>query len=190
MRQLILGFTVLTLAVFSNCVAADAADTTGIDPVHTVMAEPGIVPPGTSLIVRTKETVNTAKAYKRTVYVANTAADVLDQNGAVLIPRESLVELVVRSVSYFGPGGEAMTILTLDMDAVVVRDVRYRVETANERPGFGGIGINRVGAKWIGGSEDGARRVFTRGQRIDVPTGTLLGFQLQAPLRLRGYQRQ
>ena len=83
-----------------------------------------------------------------------------------------------------------MTLLTLDIDAVTVGDVRYPVEVHNETPGAGGIGVDRGAAKWIGGNAETARHVVTRGQRIDVPTGTLLGFQIQAPLRLRGYQRQ
>ena len=83
-----------------------------------------------------------------------------------------------------------MMSLTLAIEAVVARDVRYTVETEDEKPGAGGIGVNRGAAKWIGGSEDATRHVVTRGQRIDVPTGILLDFQIQEPLRLRGYQRQ
>jgi hypothetical protein len=83
-----------------------------------------------------------------------------------------------------------MTSLTLAIEAIVATDVRYALETEAERPGAGGIGVNRGAAKWIGGSEEAARHVVTRGQRIDVPTGILLGFQIQEPLRLRGYQRQ
>jgi hypothetical protein len=56
-----------------------------------------------------------------------------------------------------------MTLLTLDVDAVVVRGVRYPVETENEKPGAGGIGVNRGAAKWIGGNEEAARHVVTRG---------------------------
>jgi hypothetical protein len=81
------------------------------------------------------------------------------------------------------------TLLTLDIDAVVVRDVRYPVETDYEKPGAGGIGVNRGAAKWIGANEEAARHVVTRGQSIFVPTDTVLAFQIQAPLRLRGYQR-
>ena len=83
-----------------------------------------------------------------------------------------------------------MTLLTLDVDAVTVGDMRYPVEVHNEAPEAGGIGVDRGAAKWIGGDAEAARHVVTRGRRIDVPTGSLLGFQIQAPLRLRGYQRQ
>jgi hypothetical protein len=103
MRHMFFDFAALTLLALGNCVAGDTADAIAIGPVHTVTAEPGVLPPGTSFVVRTKETVNTAKAYRSTVYLASIAADILDQNGAVLIPKDSPVELAVRSVSYLGP---------------------------------------------------------------------------------------
>jgi hypothetical protein len=90
---------------------------------------------------------------------------------------------------YLGPGGAAMTLLALDIDTIVIRDVRYPVETDNERPGPGGIGVNRGGARWIGGSDNAAGHVITRGQSINVPVGALLAFRVQAPIRLQGYQR-
>lgn len=189
MKHLILGLTTLTVVALGNCMAADNTGVPAINPVHTVTAEPGVVPPGTSLVVRTKDAVRTHRAYRGTVYLAGAAADVLDQSGAVLIPRDSPIELVVRPLSYLGPGGVGMTLLTLEIDAVTVGDVRYPVETHDEAPGPGGIGVNRGAAKWIGGSEQAAGPVVTRGRSIKVPADTLIAFQIQAPIRLRGYQR-
>ena len=189
MKHLILGLTTLTIVILGKCIAADNAGTIAIAPVHTVTAETGVVPAGTSLLVRTKDTVKTRRVSRGTVYFANSAADILDQNGAVLIPTGSPIELVVHSLSYLGPGGAGMTLLTLDIDAVTVRDVRYPVETHDEASGAGGIGVNRGAAMWIGGTEEAAGRLVTRGQRINVPADTLLAFQIQAAIRLRGYQR-
>jgi hypothetical protein len=189
MKHLILRLTTLTVVALGKCIAADNTGAASIKPVHTVTVEPGVLPPGTLLVVRTKDTVRTRRAYRGTVYLANAAADVLDQSGAVLIPRESPIEMVVRSLSYLGPGGVGMTLLTLDIDAVTVRDARYPVETDDEAPDPGGIGVNRGAASRIGGSAEVAPQVVTRGQRIYVPADTLLAFQIQAPIRLRGYQR-
>jgi NAD(P)-dependent dehydrogenase (short-subunit alcohol dehydrogenase family) len=50
-------------------------------------------------------------------------------------------------------------------------------------------GVNRGAARWVGGSEESAGEVVTRGQRIKVPADTFLAFQIQIPIRLRGYQR-
>src|SRR6266851_2536685 len=152
MRNLIFGLATLTLLSSSSCIAADNAGLT-IGPVHTVTLEPGVVRTGTALVVRTKDAVRTSKAYRSTVYFASVAEDILDQNGAVLIPRESPVELVVRSLPYLGPGGVGMTVLTLDVGAVTVFGVRYPVETRDDTPGAGGIGVDRAAAKRVGGDE-------------------------------------
>jgi len=189
MKHLILGLTTLTVVPFGNCIAADNAGVIAIAPVHTVTQEPGVVSAGTSLMVRTKDTVKTRRAYPGTVFLAAVAADVLDQSGAMLIPGGSAIELVVRSLSYLGPGGGGMTLLTLDIDAVTFRIVRYPLQTHDEAPGPGGIGIDRGAARWVAGSEEAAGQVVTRGQRINVPADTLLSFQIQSPIRLRGYQR-
>jgi hypothetical protein len=189
MKRLVLNLATLTVVVFSNCVAADSTDVIAVGPIRTVTAESGVVPPGTSVLVRTMDAVKTNKAYRGTVYFATVATDIVDENGTVLIPSESPIELVARSISYFGPGGVGMTLLTLDIDAVVVRDVRYPVETDNERPNAGGIGIDRGGAKWIGGGEEAAHHVVTRGHNLNVPAGILLAFTIQAPIRLQGFRR-
>jgi len=188
MKHLIL-VAVLAVVALGICIAADNAGGIAIGPTQTVTAEPGVVPPGTSLVVRTRDTVRTSKAYRGTIYFASVAADVLDQSGEVLIPRESPVELVVRSLPYLGPGGVGMTLLTLDIDAVTVRDARYPVETDDHVPGAGGIGVDRGAAKWIGGNGEAAGHTVTRGHGINVPAETLLAFQIQAPIRLRGYKR-
>ena len=189
MKHLIFSFATLTVVALGNCLAADNAGAIAISPVHAVAAEPGVVPPGTSLVVLTKDTVKTRKAYRSTVYFESVAADVLDQNGAVLIPTQSSIELVVRSLPYLGPGGVGMTLLTLDIDAVTVSGVRYPVESDDEAPGAGGIGVDRGAIRWIGGSEEATGHVVTRGRSIDVPAETLLAFQIDAPIRLRGYAR-
>jgi hypothetical protein len=82
-----------------------------------------------------------------------------------------------------------MMLLTLDIDAVTVKEVRYPVETNDGPPGAGGIGVDRGAAKWIGGGKEGAGHVVTRGHTINVPADTLLAFQIYAPIRLRGYHR-
>lgn len=189
MKRLIFDVGVLMVMALGNSLAADDAGATAIRPIHTITVEPGVVSPGTSLVVLTQDPVKTNKAYRSTVYLASAATDILDQKGAVLIPKESPVELVVHSLAYLGPGGVGMTSLILDVEAVTVRNVRYPVETHDERPGAGGINVNRGAARWVGESGDSGSHVVTVGRDIDVPAGTLLAFRLQAPIRLRGYRR-
>jgi len=189
MRNAIFGLATLALLTSSGRGAADSAGLMPIGPVHTVTLEPGVVEPGTALFVRTEDPVRTSKAHRSTVYSASVAENVVDQNGAVVIPSESPVELVVRTLPYLGPGGAGMTVLTLEVDAVTVGGVRYPVEAGGERPGAGGIGVERGAARRIGGNEESGK-VVTRGRDIDVPAETLLAFQIEAPIRLKGYHRQ
>jgi hypothetical protein len=189
MKRLLIDLAILTIVVSGTCLAANSADGIPVGPVRVITAERGVVPPGTAIVVRTGDKVKTGKAFRSTMYFASIATDILDENGDALIPRDSPVELVVRSVPYLGPGGVGTTLLTLDIDAITVRDVRYPVETDDKRPGPGGIGVDRDSATWICANEDAAHLVITRGHSIDVPANTLLAFPIQAPIRLRGYQR-
>jgi hypothetical protein len=192
MRFYSLGVTVLMLTGVSGCVETCLTDRVELrppGPVKTVTEEQGVVPSGTSLVVRTNDTVSTRKALRETIYDAKVAENVLDQNGSVLIPKESPVELRVLSLSFLGPGGAGMTELVLGVRAVTVNGVRYPVETAgNARDRNGGLERDRYTAKWIGGSSERGE-VLTSGRRINVPVGTLLAFQTGNPIRLKGYQR-
>ena len=87
MKRLILDLATLAVVLMGNCVAADSVGIYAGGPVHTLTTESGVVPPGTSVLVRTKDAVKTGKAYRGTVYLASAAADIVDENGAVLIPR-------------------------------------------------------------------------------------------------------
>ena len=146
------------------------------------------MPPGTSLVVRTNDTVSTLKAMRGTIYGANVAEDVVDQNGTVLIPKDSPVELGVRSLSYLGPGGAGMRELILELRAVTVKGVRYPVATVSGPPGAGGLALERNAPKWVGGRA-AQGKILTSGPRIKVPAKTLLAFQIVEPIRLTGFRR-
>jgi hypothetical protein len=159
-----------------------------LDPVRTVTTESGVVPPGTQLVVRTSDTVRTDKALRGTIYAATVAEDILDQNGTVLIPTGSPVELAVRSLPYLGPGGVGMTELVLEVRAVAVNGFRYPFATASGKPGAGGIGLDRDAAKWVSGDTPAGAAV-TAGRRINVPAESLLAFRIDDPIRLMGFRR-
>lgn len=153
-------------------------------PVRIVTGEPNVIPIGTSIVVRSLDTVKTARAFRTTVYEGNVASDIVNQSGSVLVPKGSPVEMVVRSIPYLGPGGVGMTDLALDLRAITINGKRYRVETsATEKPGAGGLRVNEHAAKPVGSEET---RILTAGRRIDVPRDTLLEFQTDEPIQLAG----
>jgi hypothetical protein len=94
------GFALMTMASLGACPGKDLsspADVSAPGPVRTVAEEPGVVPAGSSLVVQTDDAVTAVKAMRATIYTANVAKDVVDQNGTILIPKDSPVELGVRS---------------------------------------------------------------------------------------------
>jgi hypothetical protein len=190
MKLFIAGFTLLTTVALSSCIAADPGSRAGFlsaGPARITTAEPGVVPSGTALLIRTNDTVSTRKAARGTVYDAFVAEDVLDQNGSVLIPKASPVELVVRSLPYLGPGGVA-TELTLGVRSITVNGATYPVETKTGTPDSGGF-VADSDAPSVVGSGDAGGRLLTIGQRIVVPSQTLLSFRTADPIRLKGYSR-
>ena len=170
----------------SQAINGDRRDSLTPGPTHVVTIEPGVVPAGSPLIVRMDDTINTDRAYRNTIYGATLAYDVVDQNGEILMPKGSSVDLAVYSFGFLGPGGGGMTELVLGVRALTVKGVGYPVETAAPTRG-GGLSSGHT-AMWIGGAGE-AHQVFTRGNRIRVPDGALLLFQTQDPIRLKGYQR-
>jgi len=177
---------VLALLCTSQTINADRRDSLTPGPTHVVTIEPGVVPAGSPLKVRMDDTINTDRAYRNYIYPASLAHDVVDQNGTILMPKDSIVDLAVHSFGFLGPGGAGMTKLVLGVRALTVKGVSHPVETAAATRD-GGLSSGHT-AMWIGGAGE-AHQVVTRGNRIRVADGALLLFQTQDPIRLRGYQR-
>jgi hypothetical protein len=148
------GFALVTMVSVGACLGQDLAspaDPPPLGPLRTVAEEPGVVPTGSSLVVQTDDAVTAVRAMRATIYSANVAEDVVDQNGTVLIPKDSPVELGVPSLSYLGPGGAGMTELILELRAVTVKGKRHPVATVSGPPGAGGLGLEPNAPKWVDG---------------------------------------
>ncbi len=147
-------------------------------------SDAGIVPMGTPFIIRTNAAIKTDRASQDTVYDASVVQDILDQNGNVLIPKDSGLKLVVLSFGFLGPGGAGSTELGLCAWQIVIRGVSYPIHIT-EPQRDGGLSGGIYAAEWVGGA--GAKgKVLTRGHRIDVPSGALLKVQNENAIRLRG----
>jgi hypothetical protein len=168
-----------------------------------------VLPAGTSISVRTDETIDSNNAADGRTFPAAIVQDVLDNNGNVVIPRGSRATLVVRRVTEGGTLTSGSYIL--DLDAVHVNGRRYVVNTSEVAAGESGIGKNKRTAEYVGGgavlgtllgaiagggkgaaigavagaAAGGGAQVLTKGHEIRVPAETVLNFRLERPLHLR-----
>lgn len=167
------------------------------------------LPSGTEIVVRTKEAIDSKSAKVGQTFSAQVDQDVVLNSNKVVIPKGSLAELVIRSVSSgsLTSGSE----VKLDIQAITVGGQRYLVSTVDlQQKGDIGIGLNKgmaetitggstqdaiVGA--IGGREQGGAigtalgaasgagtQIPSKTNDIRVPAETVLNFKLDKPVSL------
>ncbi|MBS1855744.1 MAG: hypothetical protein JST11_10290 [Acidobacteria bacterium] len=164
---------------------------------------------GTEIPVRTEETIDSGKAAEGQVFAAEIARDVKDASGAVVIPRGSNAQVVIKSASKGGKIRGASD-LVLDMKSVSIDGQEYRLDTAAiAQKGREGVGVNKRTGEFAGGGAaigaiigaiagggKGAAigagagagagalgQVLTRGS-IKVPAETILTFKLDGALKV------
>jgi hypothetical protein len=164
------------------------------------------LPVGTEVSVRAEETIDSGKGSEGQTYAAEVTRDVLDADGAVVIPNGSNAKIVIKSAS---KGGRftGQSDLVLDLRAVSVEGQEYLIGTSDlQKRGREGVGANQRTAIFTGGgaaigaiagggkgaaigaaSGGGAgalTQVLTKGGAIRVPAETILTFQLDRPLHV------
>ncbi len=181
---------------------------------HGAVATERIIPSGMELSVRTNEEINSTSSSEGRTYSAIIERDVMDDTGAVAIPRGSNAQLIVRNVS--GGGVTSSPELALDIQSVDVAGQRYLVSTTDvQQRGSGGLGRNRRTAEMVGGGAllgtvigaiagggkgavigaiagagaGAAGQVLTRGKHVKVPAESVLTFKLDQPFRLEPMRR-
>ena len=169
-----------------------------------------VVPAGTQLAVRTEETIDSGRAVDGQTYAAEITRDVLDADGACVIPRGSNATIVIRSASK-GGHFRGTSDLVMDLGSVSVGGQQYRLETSDvARSGKSGIGENKRTAKYTGGGAvvgaiigaiaghgkgaaigaasgagaGAATQLLTKGAAIRVPAESVMTFRLEQPLRV------
>ena len=165
---------------------------------------------GTEISVRTEETIDSAVAAQGQTYPAEVTRDVLDAEGAVVVPRGSNAVIVIRSASKGGRIKGASDLL-LDLASVSVDGQEYSLRTTGlSRRGRDGVGANKRTAEFSGGgaaigaiigaiagggkgaaigagSGAGAgalTQIITKGPAIRIPVESVLTFRLDAPLHV------
>ncbi|MBI4459850.1 MAG: hypothetical protein HY648_07310 [Acidobacteria bacterium] len=183
-------------------------------PIQTTTVEPGVIPTGTTISVRTNEEISSSDQSEQMdkSFSAQIEQDVVDQRGELLIPKGSPAELVILRSSEGGVTGTPT--MELAVKSVTVRGRSYSVGTApTEQRGTEGLGASRRTAEMVGGGAilgtligaavgggkgaaigaitgaagGAAVQVLTRGKEINVPAETVMTFRLDQPWRLEGY---
>jgi hypothetical protein len=197
----------------ANTAAAPAPEPTHEDHYHpaasAVMSKTRVLPAATELPIRTEETIDSGRAADGQVYAAEVASDVRDADGAVLIPRGSNAQIVIKSTSKGGKIRGASD-LVLDLRSVSIEGQQYTLNTTDiEEKGHSGVGKNKRTAEFAGGGAaigaiigaiagggKGAAigagagagagalgEIVTKG-KIKVPAETILTFKLDSALRV------
>lgn len=195
------------------------ANSAAADPVHDEHYHPPLaaiqsktytLPAGSLLPVRTEETIDAAVATGGQTYAAEVTKDVLDAQGAVVIPRGSNAQIIIRSATKGGRIKGASDLI-LDLDSVSVAGRLYRLDTedmvkkgrdgvgANKRTGIftgGGAAVGAIIGAIAGGGKGAAigaasgagagagAQIITKGSAIKIPAETVLTFQLATALHV------
>lgn len=182
-------------------------------PVYAPSAPPGVLPAGTNVVIRTIQGINTDRAVQGQVFSADVDQPIIDVRGATIVPAGSPAQLVVLNSSQGGTVGTPQ--LELALRSITVNGRTYDVvsDVSEEQAQQQGLGKNRRTAEMVGGGAvlgtllgaiagggtgaaigaaagaagGAAVQVVTRGDRVRVPSETLLTFRLDRSLRLRGY---
>jgi hypothetical protein len=169
-----------------------------------------VIPAGTQIAIRTNEAIS-AKTPGQT-YAAQTASEIQTQDGKMLVPQGSAVQLTVVDVSEGGRVGTKT--MQLALKSVTVNGKTHNVSTIPvTESGKEGLGRNRRTAEMVGGGAllgtvigaiagggsgaaigaavgaagGAAAQVLTRGEEVRVPAESVITFRLDEPLRLEGF---
>jgi hypothetical protein len=125
------------------------------------------VEPGTTIPVRVKESIDVDKGDNR-VYTGVVDADVRGENGRIVVPRGSDVELMVR----YSPDND----LNVDLESIVVNGQRYAVRT--EQKHIGARADDTLVGSIVGAINGGEGR----GRAVRIPRDSVVTFRISRPL--------
>ncbi len=199
--------------LFTSCAAQqNTANRAAVPPapVTTGSASTTSIPAGTTVVIRALQPISAASAEEGNRYDAEVAQDIVNVNGDVLVPRGSRAQLTVLNAS--GGGAVGTSKLELGLASVTVNGRPHMVQTGTvAEHGRQGLGANRRTAETVGGGAalgaiigaiagggsgaaagaaigaagGAAAQVLTRGDKINVPSESVLTFRLEQPIYLR-----
>ena len=179
-------------------------------PASAIQTKTFTLPAGALIPVRSEETIDAAVAAGGQTYAAEVTRDITDADGAVVIPRGSNAQIIIRSAAR-GGRIQGQSDLVLDLNSVSVAGRLYTLDTQDMvRKGRAGVGKNRRTAEFTGGGAaigaiigaiaGGGRgaaigaasgagagagtQIVTRGASIRIPAETILTFRLNSSLQV------
>lgn len=172
--------------------------------------KPEVIPDGTELVVRVNEAIDSKLAKENQTFSGQLDQDVRGASEAVMVPKGTPVELVIRKISAGGMTGSPE--MVLDVQAITVANHRYVVSTSDlGQKSETGLGMNKRTAEMVGGgaalgtiigavagggkgaaigalagTAGGAGvQVLLKGKEVRVPAETILKFKLDQPVSLQ-----
>lgn len=205
---------VLTAAlVLAGCASRGVGTASRTGPVYTTAADPGVIPAGSSIEVRTNEAIDADTASVGRTYSAQLTQPILTSDGATIAPAGSPTQLVVMNVQEGGVVTSDQ--VALGLQSITVGGRTYPVYTETFETEQTGLGATGRTARMVGGGAllgtlvgaiagggtgaaigavtgagaGAAIQVLTRGSAVRVPAESVLTFRLEQPVRMEGYSR-
>lgn len=206
------AIVLMAAALMAGCADRRIGTASRGGPVYTTAAEPGVLPAGTTLEVRTNEAVQADSAAVGRTYSAQLAQPIMNTDGRTIAPAGSPAQLVVMNVR---EGGTVTTDqIELGLRSITVNGQTHLVQSETQTTDQGGLGANRRTAEMVGGgavlgtlvgaiagggtgaaigaatgaAAGAAVQVLTKGSRVDVPAESVLTFRLDQPIRLQNFR--
>jgi hypothetical protein len=176
-------------------------------PLSAIQSRTYTLSAGALIPARSEETIDAAVATGGQTYAAEVIRDVTDADAAVVIPRDSNAQIIIRSAA--GGGRiEGASDLVLDLDSVSVEGRMYTLDTQDmirnrqeRRTAYftgGGAAIGAIIGATSGGGRGAAigaasgagagagagTQIVTKGAAIRIPAESILTFRLDAPLQV------
>jgi len=208
MRSFSISIALVCALALSGCADRRPPTATVAPPVTRVAGDLSEIPAGTSLEVRTLETIKSDSAVDGRTYQAEIAQDVVTGSGRVLIPKGSPARLVMISSKDSGKVMGAQ--VQFGLQTVQVNGREYTVTSAATKRSAG-LGANQQTAQTVGtgaalgavigaaagggkgaalgglaGAAAGAAiEIFGRNKEVNIPVETVLSFRLEQALKLK-----
>lgn len=211
-RAGIVIFTLACLLGLSSCAKNTAQSTPA--PVYTTSNQPGLLPAGTTVTVRTNEAIDASTAQAGKTYSAQVASDIIQPDGSLLVPQGSPAQMQIINVEQGGVLQSGQ--VELGLKSLTVNGRTYLVTSPMQTASSNrGLGANRRTAEFVGGGAalgtligavagggtgaligalagaggGAAVQVLTKGSKVKVPAESVLTYRLDRPIVLQGYQR-